>query len=42
MLNILNRTTGFEKERDSFDSVVVDPEGNLLIENGISRTDTRY
>ena len=41
-INILNRITGFEKENNRFDSVIVDPGGNLLFEKGISKTDIRY
>lgn len=41
-INILNRLAGFEKESSRFDSVIVDPGGNLLFEKGISKTDIRY
>jgi hypothetical protein len=41
-INMLNRLAGFAKSSSKFDSVIVDPEGNILFEKGVSRTDTRY
>ena len=41
-INILNRLAGFEKNSRKFDSVIVAPDGNILLEKGVSRTDIRY
>ena len=41
-INIFNRLAGFEKETSQFDSITVDPDGNLFLEKGISKTDIRY
>ncbi len=41
-INILNRLAGFAKETVQFDSITVDPDGNLFLEKGVSKTDIRY